>query len=308
MDNRFLQIFVVVGALLTAEAALAANETWVSSTGNDAGSCALTAPCRTFAFAAGKTNNGGTINVLTAGSYGPLTITKAVSIIADGVQAVIDTAGAGAAIRIQAGSNHVVVLRGLTIQGVAGNTGITFASGGGVQIQKTAINGGAIGINFAPSAGVPELSVSDTTIANASSVGLAVLPTGSGGARALIERVRVENSKSDGIQILSINSSGSINTTLRDCVSSGNAGTGIAAGAFASNPTQVMVDRCALSNNNIGIDSQGPGTTVRIGDSVVAGNGVGLNSGFGAVLASYGTNKVNGNGTDGAPTTTISPK
>jgi hypothetical protein len=199
-------------------------------------------------------------------------------------------------------------LRGLTIRGVAGNAGITFVSGAGLQIQKSAIIGGALGINFAPGAGVPELSVSDTTIANTTSTGLAVLPTGSGGARVLIERVRVENSGAEGIQILGANSTGSINATVRDCVSSGNAGTGISVGDLPDSSTQVMIDRCASLNNNIGIDSQGPSATVRLGDSVVAGNGLGLNFGFGATLQSYGTNKVNGNTTDGSPSTTISHK
>ena len=308
MHNRVLQVCIVtIGALLTT-GALAASETWVSGVGNDAGNCAITSPCRTFAFAAGITVTGGTINVLSSGSYGPVTITKSVSIIADGVEAIIDTAALGSAIRIQAPNSHVVVLRGLTIHGVSGNDAIRFISGGALDVQKSVIIGGANGINFAPTTNVARLSVSDTTIANTTSVGLWVVPSGSGGAQVAIDRVRVEHSGAEGFEFTGVNGTGSIKATLRDCVSSGNATTGIRSDQDSSGTVVVMVDRCASINNGTGIDSEGPGSTIRIGDSVVTGNGVGLNSGFGATLASYGTNKINGNGSDGAPTVTISLK
>ena len=45
-----------------------------------------------FTFAHGQTNNNGAINVLSSGNFGPLTITKSISIVADGVEAVINTA------------------------------------------------------------------------------------------------------------------------------------------------------------------------------------------------------------------------
>ncbi len=100
--------------LLGTGSAQAAIATWVSGTGSDAGNCQITAPCRTFAFAHDQTNNNGAINVLSSGNFGPLTITKPISIVSDGVEAVINTGANGAGIVVQAGA-AAVSLRGLTI-------------------------------------------------------------------------------------------------------------------------------------------------------------------------------------------------
>jgi hypothetical protein len=77
------------GLFANAATAQAGNESWVSGTPSDAGNCPRTAPCRTFQFAHDQTNNNGAINVLTSGNFGPLTITKPISIVADGVEATI---------------------------------------------------------------------------------------------------------------------------------------------------------------------------------------------------------------------------
>ena len=50
-------------------------------------------------------------------------------------------------------------------------------------------------------------------------------------------------------------------------------------------------------------NSRSAGAPIWIGDSTVSGNTFGLNSAAGTIT-SYGTNKVRGNGTDGAPTGT----
>jgi hypothetical protein len=112
--HRYSIFAVACGLVATATTAQAASATWISGTGSDTGNCPITAPCRTFAYAHSQTNNHGAINVLTSGNFGPLTITKAISIVADGVEAVIN-AGSGAAILINTPDNAIVSLRGLTI-------------------------------------------------------------------------------------------------------------------------------------------------------------------------------------------------
>ena len=78
---------------------------------------ARTAPCKTFAGAISKTAAKGEINVLDPGGYGAVTITKSISIEATGVIAgVLVIASHG--IVVNAGANDVVVLRGLTFEGV----------------------------------------------------------------------------------------------------------------------------------------------------------------------------------------------
>ena len=55
--------------------------TCVSAAGNDANTCDCTQPCRTFQRAHNQTLSDGEVTMLDPGSYGPLTITKSISIV-----------------------------------------------------------------------------------------------------------------------------------------------------------------------------------------------------------------------------------
>jgi hypothetical protein len=304
---------VACGLLASAGVAQAASETWVSGTGTDAGNCPITAPCRTFAFAHTQTNNNGAINVLTSGNFGPLIITKPISIVADGVEAVINAATGGAAITIAVGANAVVSLRGLTIdlRGTP-NTGITFQAGGALRIQDCVIRKpGSAGIFFNPGSGTSELYVADTTIAdNGASHGIFVFPVGTGSAKVTLDRVRLENAADGaGASFESGNASNPVTASMRDISASGNSGHGVRATASGGGSVSVMLDRVAAVNNpGNGVTALGAGAIIRIGDSTVAGNNAGLFAGDGGVIDSYGTNKVNGNSLDGTPTNTIDMK
>src|SRR5215204_92373 len=70
-----------------------ATRTWVSGVGDDANPCSRTAPCKTFAGAISKTAAGGEINVLDPGGFGGVTITKSISILAEGVTAGVLVSG-----------------------------------------------------------------------------------------------------------------------------------------------------------------------------------------------------------------------
>ena len=64
----------------------------------------------------------------------------------------------------------------------------------------------------------------------------------------------------------------------------------------------LRIDNSASVNNGtIGILSDGSLSTVRISETTVTGNATGLSISNSGVLASYGNNRVNGNGADGAP-------
>ena len=88
-----------------------ATRTWVSGVGDDANPCSRTAPCKTFAGAISKTAPAGEIDVLDPGGFGAVTITKSISIEADGVIAGVLVSGTNGIV-INAPSNAVVVLRG----------------------------------------------------------------------------------------------------------------------------------------------------------------------------------------------------
>src|ERR1700739_342569 len=76
-----------------------ATRTWVSGVGDDANPCSRTAPCKTFAGAISKTAASGEINVLDPGGFGAVTITKAITIQAVGVEAGV----------LVSGTNRIVV-------------------------------------------------------------------------------------------------------------------------------------------------------------------------------------------------------
>jgi hypothetical protein len=109
----------------------------VSVNGNDANPCTALSPCITFQAAHDAVLAGGEISVLNTGGYGTLTITKAISIIAIGVEASIAIPSGGTGISIKAGVNDRINLRGLIIDGAGiGQTGIKFASGASLTIQN----------------------------------------------------------------------------------------------------------------------------------------------------------------------------
>ena len=66
----------------------------------------------------------------------------------------------------------------------------------------------------------------------------------------------------------------------------------------------VMVRDCNVSNNVVGVESNGSPAIVRITKSTITANGTGLLT-FGGSLISFGDNSLAGNTTDGAPTSTI---
>src|ERR1700686_606026 len=165
---------IVIAAVLAFGAALptfpaqAQNaRSFVSSTGSDANTCTLAAPCRSFAGAYAKTNAGGEIDVLNTAGYGPLTITGAISIVNDGGTASILVPSGGIGFTITAGASDAVSLRGLTFEGAGvGQTGILFNTGQSLTIENCVLRHvTGDGIDFLPNA-TSNLFVSNTLVAD----------------------------------------------------------------------------------------------------------------------------------------------
>jgi hypothetical protein len=303
-----------VAMVLTAFAVLPAGaqslRTFVSALGNDgSANCASTAPCRTFAGALAKTSPGGEMTVLDSGEFGPLTINKSVSIIAEGVEAGIQVSSS-VAIFVSVGASDVVVLRGLMIDGLAtGVAGISFAAGGALHVQKCVIRNfrgpppptSVFGSGISQGSVANELYVSDTLVA-ANDFGILVNGSTSASPKAVIDRVQVENNL-EGISVRR-----GANVHVRDSMVAGTQGGGFFATDNNQAATRLVIERSAAINNGTGILSAVSSLmTVILTDSTVTGNGTGL-SVFGGVIASFGNNRIAGNGTDGAPTTTIAPR
>ena len=305
---RFLGILVVCFVLSQVSIAQARPDTWVSGSGADTGTCVITAPCRTFAYAHSQTNNNGSINVLSSGHFGPLTITKSISIVAQGVEAAIISGAGGAGIIVQAGAG-IVSLRGLTIDLRGGaNHGISFVSGGALHVHDCVIRGVDNGIEFTPASGFIELSVSNSVIANYGDTGINIFPTGTARVKARLDRVQMENAQFHGLGVRGDSTTAAVTVVVRDSVMDGGAGTGISVVENGVGTTTVMIERSTIMHYVHGIASSGAGATVRIGDSTVTANGsFGFFNGSGAIV-SYETNRVNGNGNDGAATSTVAHK
>lgn len=302
-------------ALIFASVAHAQSQrTFVSVFGNDANTaslCSTSAPCRTFGAAQGVTNAGGEIVTLTSGGYGAVTITKAIQITSPtGVYAAITQIGAGDAITIAAGATDIVVIRGLTLNGLSGaNDGIDFDTGAALHVENCVINGFTQrGIRF-NAAGL--LYVKDTIIRNGGDIGVR-LETATDTITASFINCRIENNGGDGI-VVSVNAQVSIINTI----SAGNVGNGF----FVDNTGEVTISRSAAANNGNGFNAAaggemsieycisrgntangvravGPGTMMRVSNSMSVNNDIGFLQATGATFDSRLNNTVRGNTTN----------
>ena len=165
---------------------------WVSGVGDDANNCSRTAPCKTFSGAVSKTVDGGIVNCLDSSGFGFLTITKSITIDCGGTfGGIVAASTSGVTVN---GDGVIVTLRNLSIDGVgSGQIGVNFLNGSALHIENCKIwgfrSGAAVGIHFAPPAGVTgELYVSDSAITDSGNVGtnggILIRPLGTGGAKS----------------------------------------------------------------------------------------------------------------------------
>jgi hypothetical protein len=243
---------------------------WVSGYGQDVSGCGpQTTPCRTFQYAHDNVlgPNGGDILVRDSGSFGPLTITKSVSVINDGV----GTAGTGApsgqiAVSINApGAN--VVLRGLSVDGVGGAWGgISVTAVGSLTLKDSFIqNFTRFGVGFGETFGTGKFSISNTTIQNIGDYGIALANIG-GSLQANITGSHIFNN-----------------------------GTGIAFNTSA--PCEAMITDTVISGNGTGIYVNGASSVALLRRSAITWNGTGYNIINKGAIMSYQDNSIYGNTT-----------
>ena len=117
--------------------------TFVAHDGNDANPCSITAPCRAFAAALLQTNPGGEIIVLDSAGYGPVTVDKAVSIIAPaGIYAgVTATSGDGIVVNAPGGSRRAARARDQRDRRQASGSGIVNQAAASLLIDRCTVSG-----------------------------------------------------------------------------------------------------------------------------------------------------------------------
>jgi len=259
------------------------NRAWVSGHGTDAASCGAPAePCRSLQYVH---NNiiaaGGEIDVLDPAGFGPVTITKALSIVNDGVGvAGVQQATSGAnAITVNAGSTDIVTLRGLNIDGLnAGQSGIAVNSVGAIQIVNCVIRHFTLaGVSYEVTSSPPvQMIIADSILSDNGGYGIFIQMLNGGPITQPAEVNKV---------------------TLT------NNGTGIFVGY-----TAVIISNSEIANNNTGVSTE-LGAGVRLAKDVIFGNTTGVNLSGGTVY-SYGDNYIDLNTTDitGGSLTSVSTR
>ncbi|HET6893404.1 MAG TPA: right-handed parallel beta-helix repeat-containing protein [Pyrinomonadaceae bacterium] len=291
--------------------------TFVSTLGNDSNPCDQPfRPCRNIQAGIDKVASKGEVVVISSGSYQPFTANKSVTVLAPpGIHAGIDVfsaqgviVSAGAA---NTGSPDIVVLRGLTVNGLGASfqpAGIQYVSGTALSIENCVIQGfSGNGIRIGGNG--EQLFVKDTTVRNTGLNGIFVGATVTGIAVAVIERSRLENC---GGGLTAVESG---RVTMRDTVVLGNRGHGIfALGNSAGALVEINVENCLVSGqttaSGIVAGTLGSGGTVvvRVSNTTVTNNGSGIEAGGAGIVLSRGNNTVEGNGVDGTFTGAFAAK
>lgn len=223
---------------------------WVSGVGDDANPCSRTAPCRTLAGAISKTAEGGEINALDPGSYGAVTITKAITIDFTGVNgSVLHTAGNG--ITINAGADDDVLLRDVDVRGSQGPVGgpcPSYSGNRGIWVRDAR-----------------SVTIQDVQGTNTAEAGVLVAPEESS-VNVHMNRVDIANSCGPGVDVAPL-AGRSASVAINDSsVSNAAIGVRVADGGTA------WVSRSTIFGNGTGLLPVGGGTLNLFSDSHVFGN------------------------------------
>ena len=303
-DVRLCLSILAVSILASSIAQAQATRTWVSGVGDDANPCSRTAPCKTFAGAISKTAAGGEIDALDPGGFGAVTITKAITIDGGGGQVASVLASGTNGIVVQAQPTDTVILRNLSINGIAygmngGVNGIRFLAGKALHIEHCTISRFTNnGIDIALSSGGLVFVVDTISQANAGN-GLRAIGNGT------YVQVSIDNSRFDN-NSNGVSAQDFTRFSIRDSAASGNSQVGFLAQAN-SGMAVVSIANSTSGNNNIGIQSGG-GTapsSVRVTGVSLFLNNSGFVAGANGTIASFGNNYNSGSG---APNTSIAPQ
>jgi|APAra7269096661_1048516.scaffolds.fasta_scaffold00119_43 hypothetical protein len=316
ITNRLMMLLgalFVASILYASPAAAQATRTWISGVGDDVNPCSRTAPCKTFAGAISKTAAGGEIDCLDPGGFGTVTITKSITLDCRETEGSILASGTSG-INVN-GANIVVVLRGLSINGAGttpGTYGIHVFQAQSVTVEDSYIfgfgSGAGRGISVDTTSSNVQLFVNNTTINNNTGGGIVLQPSTGFSAGADLNNVRLLGNGVAGLALSTASGATALSATMTNSQIAGGGVAG-ASGVVAKAPTgtaTIVIKSSSISGNPVyGINSNGAGAAVRVGDTAITNNGTGLNAVNSAKLESFGDNDVTGNTIPGAFTGTI---
>jgi hypothetical protein len=269
-----------------------ATRTWVSGVGDDVNPGSRTAPCKTFAGAISKTNDGGEISVLDPGGFGAVTITKSITIDGTGTFASILAFGTNGV--VINGANINVILRGLSIQGAgAGLTGVRIVNAANVHIEDCVISGfksgAGRGVDDLRTAG-GRLFITRTTIRENSQQGVNIKPqSGASAILGFLDRVELKGNATSGL----LAGAGS-RVSISNSLIVGNPGNGLFANATAAlGGPEINAENCVIMSNGTGLNCDS-GSFLNISNVFVMTNSTGL-TGAGT-FGTFGNNRIIENG------------
>jgi hypothetical protein len=304
----------------------------VSVNGSDANPCTVPQPCRTFVAALAVTNAGGEILALDSGGYGPFAINKSVRVRAiPGAYAGI-APSSGDAITINAAGADVT-LAGLTLNSTGAAFGINVMNVGALFIQNVEVAGfSGNGLNFASASG-SQLYIEESTFRGNGSTccpAVFIVPS-SAGAKASLDHVRLEKNytgmivreyarvtmrdssavgnTTDGVFVGSVPAAVTAELSIINSVLSNNAW-GLetnCCGSYAGNPIVSITDSLVSNNATAGLVANDLGT-IRVSGATITRNNTGVAAAGSGATISFNNNALQGNGTDGAFTTTVALK
>ena len=208
MQASSITAAIAAGMLLLAgaSASVAASRAWVSGHGVDQAGCGTpVAPCRSLQYAHDHVVAvGGEIDILDPAGYGAITITKAVSIVNDGVGTAGVQSNSGAAITVNADPSGSVYLRGLNIDGVnfTGSTGVQFNAGATLTMVGCVVRHfTGYGIALTPAANATHFNVSDTVSSENGGGGVLAQPNGTFVTDVVIDRLTAQSNGANGVTV-----------------------------------------------------------------------------------------------------------
>jgi hypothetical protein len=234
---------VLLTLIALATSAQAQQRVFVSGAGLDTNPCTLAQPCRNFQRAHDIAAANAEINVLDPAGYGPVTITKGISIQAHGWGGIgAEVCNTCAAITVAVTTSDPVTLNGLVLDGGGtGQFGINITSGPSVQILNSVVRHFQFGILDQTNINGANLLIEDTIASDNQESGIAILPNGS--TKATLSRITANNNNFGVFNF-------SLDTTIANSVLSNNSLIGVnsSGGAIwlaktvvSGNPTGVFV-------------------------------------------------------------------
>jgi hypothetical protein len=241
-------------ALAATSAGAATNRVWVSGHGADAAGCGPpTNPCRSLQYAHDNVVvAGGEIDILDPAGYGSVNISKAISIVNDGVgTAGVQATTGGVAVNITAGPTDDVYLKGLNIDGVqqSGGNGVLFNAGASLTMIDCVVRHfHTFGMLIDPTSGHSVVYIYNSFVLSNGNTGVYDTPAGNASVSGVFDHL-VVNQNGAGFEILEPATSATISSlTFSNDNLAGNAGFGLKASTTQVN-LFVSVSNSVLNNN-----------------------------------------------------------